>query len=120
MSAFRFLGALTVAATIAGPALAQPADTMAPPPADPSARSMPDPSMPDPSMPSAPPAEQSGVNTSGVVLLSSPTPPDQVSHLKAGDPTVISNQPVADTPENRAKYGPPMSNAGRRTAPQGN
>ena len=33
---------------------------------------------------------------------------------------LITNGPVADTPENRAKYGQPMSNAGKRTAPVGN
>lgn len=34
--------------------------------------------------------------------------------------TMVTNGPVADTPENRAKYGAPMSNAGKRTAPTGN
>ncbi len=34
--------------------------------------------------------------------------------------TTVSNGPVPDTPENRAKYGAPMSNAGKRTAPSGN
>ena len=34
--------------------------------------------------------------------------------------SVVTNGPVADTPENRAKYGAPMSNAGKRTAPSGN
>jgi hypothetical protein len=33
---------------------------------------------------------------------------------------IVSNKPVADTPENRARYGGPMSNAGRRTRPAGN
>jgi hypothetical protein len=32
----------------------------------------------------------------------------------------VTNGPVADTPENRAKYGPPMSRAGKRTAAKGN
>ena len=32
----------------------------------------------------------------------------------------VTNGPVADTPENRARYGGPMSNAGKRTAPRGN
>jgi hypothetical protein len=32
----------------------------------------------------------------------------------------VSNGPVADTPANRARYGQPMSNAGRRTTPAGN
>lgn len=49
----------------------------------------------------------------------SPTPPDQAYHLKAGDPNVVSNAPVADTPENRAAYGQPMSRTGKATAPKG-
>lgn len=33
---------------------------------------------------------------------------------------LITNGPVPDTPENRARFGAPMSNAGKRTAPAGN
>jgi hypothetical protein len=33
---------------------------------------------------------------------------------------VVSNGPVPDTAANRAKYGKPMSNAGRMTKPAGN
>lgn len=33
---------------------------------------------------------------------------------------VVSSQPVPDTPENRAKYGQPLSRAGKRTKPIGN
>jgi hypothetical protein len=33
---------------------------------------------------------------------------------------VIASAPVPDTPENRAKYGQPLSRAGKRTAPKGN
>jgi hypothetical protein len=55
----------------------------------------------------------------GAVVVSSPTPVDQAYTLKAGDPTVISNNPVPDTKANRALYGPPMSNAGRHTAATG-
>ena len=43
-----------------------------------------------------------------------------IDTAKAGDPNVITNGPVPDTKENRAKYGQPMSNAGRQTAPAGN
>jgi uncharacterized surface protein with fasciclin (FAS1) repeats len=66
--------------------------------------------------PSAPAA---GVNSSGVVPVSSKSPDEQAS-LKAGDANVVSNPPVADTKANRAKYGAPMSNAGKRTVPKGN
>jgi uncharacterized surface protein with fasciclin (FAS1) repeats len=69
--------------------------------------------------PSAMAAPAAGVNTSGAVPVSSQSPDAQAS-LKAGDANVVSNPPVADTPENRAKYGKPMSNAGKRTAPRGN
>jgi hypothetical protein len=34
--------------------------------------------------------------------------------------TTVTNGPIADTPENRAKYGQPMSRAGKRTAAKGN
>jgi UrcA family protein len=34
--------------------------------------------------------------------------------------STVTNGPVADTPENRARYGGPTSNAGKRTAPRGN
>ena len=34
--------------------------------------------------------------------------------------TVVTNGPVADTPENRAKYGQPMSRAGKRSSARGN
>ena len=34
--------------------------------------------------------------------------------------TMVTNGPVADTPENRAKYGQPMSQAGKRTTAKGN
>jgi len=33
---------------------------------------------------------------------------------------IITNGPIPDTPENRAKYGAPLSNAGKRTAANGN
>jgi hypothetical protein len=32
----------------------------------------------------------------------------------------VTNGPVPDTPANRARFGQPMSNAGKRTAPAGN
>lgn len=69
--------------------------------------------------PTATSAPAAGVNTSGVVPVSSQSPEAQAS-LKAGDANVVSNPPVADTKANRAKYGMPDSNAGKRTAPKGN
>jgi hypothetical protein len=52
-------------------------------------------------------------------VTSSPTPADEAYTLKAGDPTVVSNAPIPDTPANRRLYGGPMSNGGRHTAPTG-
>ncbi|PIB92668.1 fasciclin domain-containing protein [Caulobacter sp. FWC2] len=72
-----------------------------------------------PAMPAATAAPDAGVNTSGVVPVSSQSPEAQAS-LKAGDANVVSNPPVADTVANRAKYGKPDSNAGKRTVPKGN
>lgn len=69
--------------------------------------------------PTAMAAPAAGVNASGVVPVSSKSPDEQAA-LKVGDANVVSNPPVADTPENRAKYGKPDSNAGKRTAPKGN
>lgn len=41
------------------------------------------------------------------------------SKLKAGDPGVVSNLPVPDTQDNRAKFGRPLSHAGRASMPSG-
>jgi hypothetical protein len=38
----------------------------------------------------------------------------------SGGSDLVSNGPVPDTAANRAKYGKPMSNAGRMTKPAGN
>jgi hypothetical protein len=52
----------------------------------------------------APAASSSGVNTSAASF----------SNL------TVTNGPVPDTPANRAKYGQPLSHAGKRTAARGN
>jgi hypothetical protein len=59
------------------------------------------------------------VGDANAPVTSSPTAVDQAYTLKAGDPNVVSNGPVPDTPQNRKLYGPPMSNAGRHTAATG-
>jgi uncharacterized surface protein with fasciclin (FAS1) repeats len=69
--------------------------------------------------PSAASAPAAGVDTSGVVPVSSKSPDEQAS-LKAGDANVVTNGPVPDTKANRAKYGGPTSNGGRHTTPKGN
>jgi hypothetical protein len=54
------------------------------------------------------------------IPLSSPTAAKDASALVAGDPTVVSNSPIPDTKANRARYGRPMSAAGRATKAAGN
>jgi hypothetical protein len=34
--------------------------------------------------------------------------------------TTVTNGPIADTPENRAKYGQPLSRAGKASKARGN
>jgi len=86
---------------------AMPADPMTPGamPSDPTAAT----TMPAPT--------GAASDTSGRV---SSMPAEQQATLKAGDPNVTSNPPVADTPENRKLYGKPMSNAGKHSAAKGN
>lgn len=50
----------------------------------------------------------------------SPTPADQAYRLKAGDPSVISNAPIPDTPQNRSSFGAPLSYGGKATTASGN
>jgi hypothetical protein len=47
-------------------------------------------------------------------------PGDEMYRHISGDPIVITNGPVPDTPRNRARFGGPMSHGGRATAPVGN
>ncbi|MDO9335980.1 MAG: hypothetical protein Q7T61_06240 [Caulobacter sp.] len=54
------------------------------------------------------------------IPVGSPTPVEQAHLLKAGDPSVVSNAPVADTPATRRAYGGPDSNGGKQTRPVGN
>jgi len=70
--------------------------------------------------PSAPSADAAGVNTSVQPVPASQLPPGQVAALEQGDNKTLTNGPVPDTPANRAKYGKPMSHAGKKTAPAGN
>lgn len=67
-----------------------------------------------------------GAATSGAAATDM-TAPGAASATAAGSnvsatvtTTTVTNGPVADTPENRAKYGQPLSRAGKRTAAKGN
>jgi hypothetical protein len=72
-----------------------------------------------------------GVTTTTAMPMAEPAPAytgsaSAASSTSMGTPSVtmttstVTNGPVPDTAENRAKYGSPMSNAGKRTAPAGN
>ena len=65
------------------------------------------------------PSAPLGSNTNPIPQ-NSPTPPAQAAALTPNDPSVVSNGPVPDTKANRAKYGKPLSAAGRATQPAGN
>ena len=126
----RFATAAAALALMSGAAMAQSTAPQAPMNPDPTAAAPADQTMPpaDPaattSMPADPTAATTmpaptGAATDTAGRVSS-MPAEQQAGLKAGDPNVVSNPPVADTPENRKLYGKPLSNAGRRTAAKGN
>jgi len=64
--------------------------------------------------PAAAPAASTGVAASTSVTTADPASGATVTV------TTLTNGPVPDTKENRAKYGQPMSNAGKRTPAKGN
>ncbi|HEX5380348.1 MAG TPA: hypothetical protein VFW47_17350, partial [Phenylobacterium sp.] len=75
-----------------------------------------------PAMPAAP-----GVDTTGAPAVTDTTAaPSAMTPAASTDASAVvstitvTNGPVADTPENRAKYGQPLSRAGKRTAAKGN
>ena len=118
MSSAPILGAAAAVAILALPALAfgQAQTPMSGPGVD-TATPM---SAPNAGMPNAPSAQGSGVNTTGTVVDASQAPPGQVQALKEGDNSLVTNGPVPDTAANRAKYGRPLSHAGKKTPPAGN
>ena len=115
------LAALSFAAALAGSVLVQtppvqaPAADEEPMPAEAGVDvTAPTPPMDATSDVAAEVAQPAGIPTG------SPTPVEQAYLLKAGDPTVVSNPPVPDTPETRRAYGGPESNGGKKTRPVGN
>ena len=72
----------------------------------------------------APPADTSATTSTETTASTDVTPPaaSATNYAQAASvtTTTVTNGPVPDTAENRAKYGQPMSNAGKRTAARGN
>ena len=108
---------------ISGVAMAQ---TAAPVNPDPAAAAPADQTMPaNTAMPADPTAATTmpaptGTATDTAGTMTSSSSPETQATLKAGDANVVSNPPVADTPENRKLYGKPLSNAGKHSAAKGN
>ena len=101
MPLIRYALAAAAASLIGGLAYAQGmSDTQSAPPADTSSTQ-------------APSADNAAVAQTGVRRETSST-------VDGRTVTVVSNAPIPDTPENRAKFGQPMSRAGKRTKPAGN
>lgn len=80
--------------------------------------SAPAPAMAD--MAATPSTGESATSTNASVVSSDQIPAAQAQALAAGDNKMVTNGPVPDTAANREKYGRPMSNAGKKTAPAGN
>ncbi len=57
---------------------------------------------------------------SATVAPAAGAPTERAPAASVGGADLVTNGPVPDTHENRAKYGSPMSNAGRLTKPAGN
>ena len=73
----------------------------------------------------APTGVTTGVTTDAYSATTVGVPASGYTTAYAGVPgtvttRVVTNGPVPDTPENRARYGQPLSRAGKRTAPAGN
>ncbi len=93
------------AASLAGAALAQDATAPMAPSAAPNAPAYSSQPAMTQSAPMAPSADTSAANSNATA---------SVEH------TTVTNGPVPDTAANRAKYGAPMSHAGKKTKPAGN
>jgi hypothetical protein len=104
----RYALALAASALMAGAAAAQPTSST-------------DPAAPDTSVQT--PAD---TTTADHMPMTAPAASTTAADVAAttGQPVVhtqlVTMQPIPDTPENRAKYGQPLSRAGKRTAPAGN
>ena len=103
MPLIRYALFAAAASVLAGAAAAQPTDNASSasyPPAGADRMSAPD--------NAGPPAAQTAAGTETSAVVNGQTV------------QVIASPPVPDTPENRAKYGQPLSRAGKRTKPIGN
>lgn len=119
MTPIRLLAATAFTALIAGPALAQaPATTHHPDEMPPAAATQPAPAADQWGMPAS--AMSVDPATGMMVVRQNTASPEQAATLTPGSANVVTNGPIPDTAENRARYGAPISNGGKRTRPAGN
>ena len=121
MKLSHLLTAAAGAALVAGAAQAQvQTQTHSPPQAGPDRTTAADTSVnpPAPDAPAANTPAPAATDTDVTAPVSaSTTTYDQGAQVTT---TTVSNGPVPDTAENRAKYGQPLSQTGRKTAARGN
>jgi hypothetical protein len=65
------------------------------------------------------PAAQLG-SAANPIPENSPTPAPLAYRITPDDPAIVTNGPIPDTAANRARYGEPISHAGRLSSPAGN
>jgi hypothetical protein len=82
------------------------------------AQAQPDPPAPPTASPADAPPAVAAIDPT--LVTAGQAPPAQVQALASGDNRLVTNGPVPDTAANRAKFGPPLSHAGKKTAPTGN
>ena len=75
-----------------------------------------------PAAEAAPPADTTATASADISTdVTAPAPATTGAAANASfTTTLVTNGPVPDTPENRAKYGAPLSRAGKMTAARGN
>lgn len=66
------------------------------------------------------PSAQADVSTTASADVTAPAADTGAAANASFTTMTVTNGPVPDTAENRAKYGQPMSRAGKRTAARGN
>ncbi len=70
--------------------------------------------------PPQPAAADATASTTTTTDATTPAATQSATPAASVTTTMVTNGPVPDTPENRAKYGQPLSNAGKKTAARGN
>jgi hypothetical protein len=116
MFRLRYVFAASVAACLVGGlATAQPAQ-----PAQQPASGATTPATQDQTTPAAPAASDAASQASATTTQPASANVAVTVDANGARHLVISSPPVPDTPDNRAKYGGPMSNGGQKTGAAGN